>query len=78
MPLYYFHVYNDDVTMDEEGQDFPDAAAARVQAVKSVRELICDDVRKGRVTLSDRIEVEDAHHRPMLTLTYGETVEIKP
>lgn len=78
MPLYYFHVYNDDITMDDEGQDLPDVAAARAVAVKSARAMICDEVRDGSLTLSNRIEVEDGDRRPVLTITYGEAVRINP
>jgi hypothetical protein len=78
MPRFYFHVYNDEVTMDEEGQDLPDAEAARNEATKSARALICDEVLKGVLKLSDRIEVEDEERRSVLTLTFGDVVRITP
>jgi hypothetical protein len=74
MPLYYFHIYNDEVTRDEEGQDFPDEGAARDEAVKAARELMCDDVRKGKVTLSDRIVVES--DQGLRVLPPGRTISI--
>ena len=78
MPLYFFHVFNSETTMDEEGQEFPDSRAARVEAIRSARELICQNVRDGDLTLSHRIEVEDEAREPVLTLTFGEAFQINP
>jgi hypothetical protein len=78
MPLYYFNIYNDDITMDEEGQDLPDAEAARTEAIKSARDIICDGVREGEVTLSHRIEIEDEEHRPVLTVRFDEALSVNP
>ena len=78
MPRFYFHIHNDDVTLDEEGQDLSDIEAARAMAIRSAREMICDEVRDGRVTLSYRIEVVDADEQPVLTVTYGEAVRVDP
>lgn len=78
MPLFYFHVYNDEITMDEEGQDLPDIEAARREAVKSARALICDDVSKGRLALSDRIDVVDERGDPVLSLPFREAFELRP
>ena len=76
MPLYYFHIYNTDITIDEEGQELPDLDAARATAVSGARDLICQDVRNGEVTLSHRIEVADADNNSLFTVTYGEAVRI--
>ncbi len=78
MPLYFFNVYNDEFTLDEEGQELSDADAARDEAIKSARALICDSVREGEVTLSHRIEVLSENGQPVLTLTFGEAVRINP
>jgi hypothetical protein len=63
--------------MDEEGQDLPDEAGARDEAVKAARELMCDDVRRGIVTLSNRIIVESEDRQVVISLPFGEAVEIK-
>lgn len=78
MPLYFFNVYNDEITMDEEGQDLPDLEAVHKEAVKSAREMMCDNVRAGEVTLSHRIEVVDESREIVLNVTYGEAVQVNP
>ena len=76
MPLFYFHVYNDIVAIDEEGLELPDLAAAREQAMESARELVCDGIHKGQLNLDHRIEVEDDQHRNVLTITYRDAFTV--
>lgn len=78
MPRYHFHIYNDEVTMDLEGQELPDEEAAREQATRAARELICHDVRNGHITLSHRIEVEDDKGEPVLMLPWREAFQLRP
>ncbi|MDQ0840018.1 DUF6894 family protein [Sphingomonas faeni] len=77
MPLYYFNVYNDDVALDEEGANLADDQAARAHAINAARSLAADTASKGHLTLNDRIEIEDADHRPVATVRFGEAVEIR-
>jgi hypothetical protein len=39
MPMYYFHLYDNETRKDDEGTDFIDLAAARVHAAGVAREL---------------------------------------
>jgi hypothetical protein len=77
MPVYYFNVYNDDVTLDEEGTDLADDLAARAYAIKAARGLAADSASRGHLTVDDRIEIEDADHKLVATVTFGEAVEIR-
>ena len=54
---YFFHLHDELETFDDEGLDLPNDDAARAVAVKIVRELICDDVRAGRIALDHRIDI---------------------
>lgn len=78
MPRYFFHVYNDDTTIDREGQDLADLDAAKREATRSARDLMAEAVRHGEVILSHRIEVEDDGGRPLLTIRYADAVLIRP
>ncbi len=78
MPQFYFNIYNSEVTIDEEGQELPDVEAARRVAIRSAREVMCDGVRDGEVTLSHWIDIEDDQRAPILTLTFGEILKINP
>jgi hypothetical protein len=56
MPHYYFNIYNDETTLDEEGRELPDLAAARELALDSARDLVCESVHKGHLNLDHRME----------------------
>ncbi|MDB5693254.1 MAG: hypothetical protein JWO81_2317 [Alphaproteobacteria bacterium] len=77
MPRYFFHIHDDVVVMDDEGIELPDAEAARREAVAGIREMMCEQLRKGRLALHHRIEVADAAGAPVLSLAFGETVAIE-
>ena len=77
MPLYYFNLHDDIEVIDDEGRQLPDVAAARLEAVKGAREIICHQVMHGRINLSHRIEVEDEHRRPVLTLPFRSVLTIE-
>ena len=78
MPLYFFHLYNDEIVRDEEGRELPDIERARVEATKAAQEMICEEAKLGKVTLSHRIEVEDEAGLPCFTIRYRDIVEVMP
>jgi hypothetical protein len=78
MPRYYFNIYNDDVTLDEEGAELIDAHAAHAHAVHAARSLAADTASRGHIGLSHRIEIEDQDHRLIDQVTFAEAVEIRP
>jgi hypothetical protein len=60
MPRYRFHLFNDVQTQDLVGRIFPDVGAAQVDAIRSARALMCEDMTgKGEINLSHWIELED-------------------
>ena len=59
VPHFYFHLYDDQDLLDEEGTDLPNAAAARAHAIGEAREMACDEVHHGHLNLDHRIEIED-------------------
>jgi len=77
MPLYYFNVYNDDVTLDEEGANLADDQAAHAHAVNAARSLAADTASKGHLTVDHRIEIEDVNHTSVGSVRFGEAVEIR-
>lgn len=78
MPRYKFHVYDDDHTIDYEGQEYPDLDAARTHAVKAVRRIMAEELAlKGEITLSHWIEIEDETGE-MNVVSFGETVKVNP
>ena len=77
MPLYYFNVYNDDITIDPEGAELADPHAARAYAVKAARGLAAETVLHGHLTGSHRIEIVDAHQKPVDTVHFGDAVDMR-
>ena len=78
MPLYYFDVYNDAVTLDDEGYELRDVTAARAHAIKSARSLISENVSHGHLTRHHRIEILDADRQVVGNVTFEEAVDIRP
>lgn len=77
MPRFFFHLYDDRVSIDEEGLNLPDEAAARDTALSCAREMACAEVLKGHLRLDHRIEVEDEAGRTVATLAFGDAVSVE-
>lgn len=69
MSTYYIHVHGRNFEgVDLIGRDFSDSKAACAEAMRAARELLIQHVTKGRMPPEEWIEVEDADHRPVMTL----------
>jgi hypothetical protein len=78
MPHFFFHLYDGTLTApDEEGLELSGLDAARKEAIRGARSIISDDVLKGCVDLSGRIEIAGEDGRILLTLPFRDTFEIK-
>ena len=78
MPTYYLHMCDGTGFIeDQEGTELPDEAAAREHAVASARDVMAGDMRRGELDLSSFIEVEDAAHKLLFTLSFRDAVAIK-
>ena len=77
MPRYFFQLYNDVVAEDQEGQELPDLATAREYALRNIRDLMTEEVIKGRLILWHRIEIADEHGKRLLTVPFSEAVTVE-
>jgi len=77
MPHFYFHVHNDVEAIDPEGRELPDLDAAREAATRDAREMAAEMVMQGRLHLGHCIEVTDGKGAPVMTVTFGDVIEIK-
>jgi hypothetical protein len=77
MPRYFFHVFNDEITLDEEGVEVADLEAARAFAIESARSLVCDAVKHGHLNLDHRIEIADESDARKMTVTFREAFTIQ-
>ena len=79
MPLYFFHVHNDVEALDLDGQELPNPAAAREEAVKGARSLMAEAISRGdALVLHHSVEVADAQGKRLFVVTFGDVVTIRP
>jgi len=64
MARYFFHLIDQFETEDHEGEELPDLAAARQQAISYARDLIAEAIKQGQVDLTHRIVVENEINHP--------------
>ena len=77
MPRYFFHIYDDVIAHDEEGTELPNAAAARLHALRGARSLIAEQVLHGYFVLSHWIDVVDDQGAPVMTIAFRDAVDVK-
>lgn len=77
MPHYFLNVYNANVALDEEGDDFPDLAAAREKAVLGVRSILAEEVKGGQFDLRGRIEIADESGAILMLVPYSDAVSVR-
>ncbi|EQB30081.1 DUF6894 family protein [Sphingobium ummariense] len=78
MTRYHLNLFNDTDILDEEGQDFPNIAAAVAEAVRSARDIIAEHVLTGRtIHLQHRMEVTDPEGRLLSTVRFGDVVRFE-
>lgn len=76
MPRFYFHLYNDTVSCDDEGREFPDESAARLQALAYARDMAAVMVREGHLNLTHRIDVTDQAGTVVVTIPFRDVIQI--
>lgn len=77
MAHYFLHVRNGiGFTRDEEGEDFADLAAARARAAESVRSIVSEEAKTGRIDLRGEIEIVDSSDAIALVFSFGEAMEV--
>lgn len=78
MPRFFLHIFNGETTIDEEGIELPDAAAALAKARTVVREMAADSVRsEGHLVLSHRVFIEDGHRSEVGTVYFREVIAVE-
>lgn len=73
MPRYRFNIRDGSGTIeDEEGLELSGTEAARDEAIRGARSLICDDVMQGRLNLRGRVEVLEAEGALLFAVSFAE------
>lgn len=76
MPRFYFNLYNDMTSIDEEGAVLPNAAAALQRAARIAREMAAESVREGHLVLEHRLEVIDDTGELVGTVHFRDVVRV--
>jgi hypothetical protein len=77
MERLFFHLHEcGTVTRDEEGRDAVSAPVMRDMAIEAAREVMCSEVKEGRLCLSCHIEVMNEHGTVYLLLPFEEAIAI--
>jgi hypothetical protein len=77
MPRYFFNLYNDVTTLDEEGRELPGLASAEAHGLTEARTMAADSVTMGHINLHHRIEIADERGEVLKTIHFGDAVKIK-
>jgi hypothetical protein len=77
MPRFFFHLRDGESVDDPDGMFLPNAAMARLEAIRSARDIMAEDVRRGHLSLSFRIEVTDENGEPIMAVPFSEVVKIQ-
>jgi len=78
MGRYYFNLFNDHDTIDEEGAELSDDDAAYEFARMEARNQAAVSVREhGHLILSHRIVVLNSERADIATVTFGDAVEVR-
>ena len=77
MPRYYFHLYNDLATTDEEGRELADLDAARRAAERAAREMATQSMQcHGHLNLANYVDVTDERGKSVARVRFGEAVAV--
>lgn len=77
MARFYFHLFNDVTSVDEEGADLPSESAAMQRAKANAREMAAESVRDGHLVLSHRIDVGNELGDTIATIRFGDVVQVR-
>ena len=78
MPRYYLHICNGSgFTEDEYGHDYADVNDAHAAAVRGIRDIMSEELRKGAINIASFIDIEDEQRQLVKTVSFTEAVAIK-
>lgn len=77
MPRYFFNIYNDVTSLDEEGRELPDLETARDHAIRGARSIMADGLKKGLIDLSHHVAIVDERGELLLDVSFAQAVEVR-
>ncbi|CAA9500472.1 MAG: hypothetical protein AVDCRST_MAG44-732 [uncultured Sphingomonas sp.] len=78
MARYLLHLHNrTGHTRDDEGLDLPDVAAARDEAIRSIRSILSSEILEGQMDLDGRIDICGEDGETLAVVRFSEAVQLK-
>ena len=78
MSRYFFHLHNHaGEARDTEGCELESEDAARKEACRNIRSIICEEAMRGLIDLRGHLEVNDAQGKTVMMVPYKEAFELK-
>ena len=78
MPRFHLHLYDGlGLTADDEGTEVASLAAAREEAIRSIRSLVSEDAKGGRIDLSGRVEIVGEDGQSMGVVLFTDAVQLQ-
>lgn len=77
MTHYRLHIHCDDcVAEDDDGLDRPSVEAAKEEALRGIRSILCEGLMHGKLDLRGRIDIADETGAVVETVEFEEAVQI--
>jgi hypothetical protein len=76
VPRFFFHLFDDMTSIDEEGKELPSFDHAHAEAVAQAREIACAEVTHGHLHLSHRIEIAEADGTVVDTVWFRDVIQV--
>lgn len=77
MPRFYFNLFDDLDTPDDEGKELRDFEAAEAYGVQNARSIAAAQVQDGKLALWHRIEIADESGKVVKTIHFDDAIEIE-
>jgi hypothetical protein len=78
MSLFYCHQRaGNEFIVDDEGSERDSFEAAYLAAVAGARDIICSQVKSGRLSLNESLELHDAAGTHLATIRFADVLEIE-
>lgn len=78
MTRYYLHLHNRIGSVpDDEGAEIQNLDAAHEIAIASIRDILGEEVKKGRLDLFGRIDIADADGEILRVVPFSAAVELR-
>ena len=78
VPRFHLHLYNGlGFTPDDEGLELADVDAARTEAIRSIRSMVSEEAREGRIDLNGRVEIVDGGGQRVAVVLFTDAVVVQ-